>query len=510
MLCHYIYYVSFLYFFFFNYTATTEIYTLSQPLSLPFFFFLMIRRPPRSTLFPYTTLFRSDREGVAAPPGAALRAARDGPVARRPLASSSRKSPDLCRPPAAHRVRPSHEETRDDSEPLRRLGDRHRALGRGPRPGRGSQGAGGVTYAVFHGPRVLGPALRHRDHRPHAGRRQRAGHRARRAHAAPTSAVLGAGLGDGGGGGAPPGLHRGRDAAPPDPDAPARRRAAPRVDRVEARPQGDRGRGPPPAGRLALGGGPDHYSRRRDHEPRQRARRRRRRPRRSLSRRLRHRALAADRRVGQRPPRRAHEPLRLDHLDRWRDPRLRRRRDDPERPEPRRLRRPRGRGLGAPAAPARRRARRARLVVLSSERQKEGAGPRLIQYPKRRGAGPPQLPRPRQAPSAGRLRDRRARGRSRVRDHRARREARARGQAPAGAPVREGQGHALPRAHEPPREPWEARGGDERGPGRDAPHLPPRDGDADPAEGRRDRAREGGRPHGRPREPLRPAADRPP
>src|SRR3712207_8076067 len=27
------------------------------------FFFLMIRRPPRSTLFPYTTLFRSDRNG---------------------------------------------------------------------------------------------------------------------------------------------------------------------------------------------------------------------------------------------------------------------------------------------------------------------------------------------------------------------------------------------------------------------------------------------------------------
>src|SRR3712207_8144904 len=28
-----------------------------------FFFFLMIRRPPRSTLFPYTTLFRSLRAG---------------------------------------------------------------------------------------------------------------------------------------------------------------------------------------------------------------------------------------------------------------------------------------------------------------------------------------------------------------------------------------------------------------------------------------------------------------
>src|SRR5438874_12721866 len=30
-----------------------------------FFFFLMIRRPPRSTLFPYTTLFRSHSLSVA-------------------------------------------------------------------------------------------------------------------------------------------------------------------------------------------------------------------------------------------------------------------------------------------------------------------------------------------------------------------------------------------------------------------------------------------------------------
>src|SRR2546422_3933150 len=29
-----------------------------------FFFFLMIRRPPRSTLFPYTTLFRSAHAGA--------------------------------------------------------------------------------------------------------------------------------------------------------------------------------------------------------------------------------------------------------------------------------------------------------------------------------------------------------------------------------------------------------------------------------------------------------------
>src|SRR2546430_8372118 len=31
-------------------------------MSFLFFFFLMIRRPPRSTLFPYTTLFRSPHD----------------------------------------------------------------------------------------------------------------------------------------------------------------------------------------------------------------------------------------------------------------------------------------------------------------------------------------------------------------------------------------------------------------------------------------------------------------
>src|SRR2546426_12131049 len=38
-----------------------HLYRTSSPLPLNFFlfFFLMIRRPPRSTLFPYTTLFRS-------------------------------------------------------------------------------------------------------------------------------------------------------------------------------------------------------------------------------------------------------------------------------------------------------------------------------------------------------------------------------------------------------------------------------------------------------------------
>src|SRR3712207_9038785 len=36
-----------------------------------FFFFLMIRRPPRSTLFPYTTLFRSEADLLFASPSLA-------------------------------------------------------------------------------------------------------------------------------------------------------------------------------------------------------------------------------------------------------------------------------------------------------------------------------------------------------------------------------------------------------------------------------------------------------
>src|SRR2546426_6480440 len=73
-----------------------------------FFFFLMIRRPPRSTLFPYTTLFRSparprlpvDRvglEGTRLPPRAGGgRARRQRRRARRgPRGSEDRKSTRL-------------------------------------------------------------------------------------------------------------------------------------------------------------------------------------------------------------------------------------------------------------------------------------------------------------------------------------------------------------------------------------------------------------------------------
>src|SRR5687768_17957906 len=52
-----------------------------------FFFFLMIRRPPRSTLFPYTTLFRSWRARRRRPPSPA--SARRGRGSRRPRPSRS-------------------------------------------------------------------------------------------------------------------------------------------------------------------------------------------------------------------------------------------------------------------------------------------------------------------------------------------------------------------------------------------------------------------------------------
>src|SRR5258708_28367055 len=58
-----------------------------------FFFFLMIRRPPRSTLFPYTTLFRSPW-WLSRPPAALRSAARARERALR-----------ACRPCARHTTR---------------------------------------------------------------------------------------------------------------------------------------------------------------------------------------------------------------------------------------------------------------------------------------------------------------------------------------------------------------------------------------------------------------------
>src|SRR2546429_5661567 len=65
------------------------------------FFFLMIRRPPRSTLFPYTTLFRShvrsglrpvghEPDGVPPHESPPVRRERGGPLSR--FATSARRS----------------------------------------------------------------------------------------------------------------------------------------------------------------------------------------------------------------------------------------------------------------------------------------------------------------------------------------------------------------------------------------------------------------------------------
>src|SRR3712207_6896529 len=72
------------------------------------FFFLMIRRPPRSTLFPYTTLFRSaagrrPRRGAPGGPGA-LRAGARALISREngssPAAGRSRTAARAAGPPA--------------------------------------------------------------------------------------------------------------------------------------------------------------------------------------------------------------------------------------------------------------------------------------------------------------------------------------------------------------------------------------------------------------------------
>src|SRR2546430_13607275 len=67
--------------------------TGSGPAPRRFFFFLMIRRPPRSTLFPYTTLFRSLAEPVLH--GATSSRARVGRCRNRAPREGDRKSTRL-------------------------------------------------------------------------------------------------------------------------------------------------------------------------------------------------------------------------------------------------------------------------------------------------------------------------------------------------------------------------------------------------------------------------------
>src|SRR3712207_9240186 len=83
----------------------------------------MIRRPPRSTLFPYTTLFRSDRAvaevGVRAEEHEQVGKARD----HRPQVRLWASRPDLGQQPSARAAQPPRDRRGGRAEPG---GDRKR------------------------------------------------------------------------------------------------------------------------------------------------------------------------------------------------------------------------------------------------------------------------------------------------------------------------------------------------------------------------------------------------
>src|SRR3712207_8874668 len=77
------------------------------------FFFLMIRRPPRSTLFPYTTLFRSSHRGRTRarplPPGSSRPGTRPSPSAPYcPSANDASRPPEQCADRKSTRLNSSH------------------------------------------------------------------------------------------------------------------------------------------------------------------------------------------------------------------------------------------------------------------------------------------------------------------------------------------------------------------------------------------------------------------
>src|SRR2546429_9532427 len=68
------------------------VFSTQRQTSFLLFFFLMIRRPPRSTLFPYTTLFRSDAQRKLLP-GHKLESVIEVPGGPRPSGNGTRRRP---------------------------------------------------------------------------------------------------------------------------------------------------------------------------------------------------------------------------------------------------------------------------------------------------------------------------------------------------------------------------------------------------------------------------------
>src|SRR5256885_15824561 len=97
-----------------------------------YFFFLMIRRPPRSTLFPYTTLFRSTSHArpvlLVRRRGRAVADARDhGPVGEAPVRPRSLGDgidDELC----GHAAGDDHRAAGEEGRPVDGAAPKHRAV----------------------------------------------------------------------------------------------------------------------------------------------------------------------------------------------------------------------------------------------------------------------------------------------------------------------------------------------------------------------------------------------
>src|SRR3712207_8545675 len=101
----------------------------------------MIRRPPRSTLFPYTTLFRSEQQGTRHQP------------AREDARDAERTEPERERHPRflADRGRPVHEGRQQEEQQrvAATVADRDRHPERDRKSTRLNSSHANISYAVF-------------------------------------------------------------------------------------------------------------------------------------------------------------------------------------------------------------------------------------------------------------------------------------------------------------------------------------------------------------------------